>query len=277
MTMRRCEFFLVRYVPDLVKGEFVNVGLVASEALESGRAAVQFTRDWRRARCLDPNIDIEVLEGLEAEIRLGLEAGNGGLEKIHKELNDKFSNCVQLTAIKGHLAENLTTAVEELTRVHIQSARREKAERRGGGRQAIHAAMRLQFERSGVWDLMQKKIAASKYTRAGDTLRIDCGYRPNGVIRMFHAVSLQDDVEAAKVLAFSIDRLREGVRRAENAALELTALVEPLRTNGEIDVGPEQVEQYEFGKETMEEKAIGVLAITALPQIAEGVRKELHV
>ena len=41
----------------------------------------------------------------------------------------------------------------------------------------------------------------------GDPLKIDCGYRSDrsravaAVVRMFHAVSLEADVEAAKVLA----------------------------------------------------------------------------
>ena len=43
---------------------------------------------------------------------------------------------------------------------------------------------------------------------------------------MFQAVSLETDVDAAKVLAFSYPALREGLRRAENAGSELTAVVE---------------------------------------------------
>ena len=72
--------------------------------------------------------------------------------------------------------------------------------------------MRTEFERAGVWGLMRKRIAASLYTRAGDPMKIDCGYRPNGVIRMFQAVSLEGDVEAAKGLAYSAPQLAEGVQ-----------------------------------------------------------------
>ena len=86
---------------------------------------------------------------------------------------------------------------------------------------------------------MGKQIAASDYTRPGDPLRIDAGYRPNGMkrftdeaasltpagkdrvpgipasgrtplIRMFHAVSLEPGVEMSKVLAFSAAALRSG-------------------------------------------------------------------
>ncbi len=32
-----CEFFLIRYVPDAVKGEFVNIGVLLREAGAAGR------------------------------------------------------------------------------------------------------------------------------------------------------------------------------------------------------------------------------------------------
>ena len=48
----QCEFSLVRYVPDTVKNEFVNIGVVLREA-GPREAAVRFTRDWRRVRCVD--------------------------------------------------------------------------------------------------------------------------------------------------------------------------------------------------------------------------------
>ena len=142
--------------------------------------------------------------------------------------------------------------------------------------------MRRQFEAAGVWGLMRKRIAAAQYTQAGDPLRIDCGYRPNGVIRMFQAVSLDGDLEAAKVLAFSAPQLAEGVRRVEQASLELTAVVEPLRSmvsREALESGAEQdrMEQYRFGVRTMEQSAIRVMTVNDLPRLAERAREELRV
>jgi hypothetical protein len=134
--------------------------------------------------------------------------------------------------------------------------------------------MRSEFERAGVWELMRKRIAASAYTRPGDPLKIDCGYRPNGIVRMFHAVSLEGDLEAATVLAFSSAALREGVQRVENAGLELTAVVEPLRQVDETAEG-EAAERYRFGIETMEREMIRVLTTNDLPRAAETARREL--
>ena len=48
-------FFLLRYVPDAVKEEFVNIGVVmVGGGTDAGYADVRFTRDWRRVLCLDP-------------------------------------------------------------------------------------------------------------------------------------------------------------------------------------------------------------------------------
>jgi hypothetical protein len=121
---------------------------------------------------------------------------------------------------------------------------------------------------------MQKRIAAAGYTRAGDPLRIDFGYRPNGVIRMFHAVSLDGDLETAKVLAFTVPSLTEGVRRIENASLQLTAIVEPIRERKETEDGEAQ---YRFAIETMEAQQIRVLTTNDLDRVAETARRELRV
>src|ERR1700680_2215530 len=98
---RQLEFFLVRYVPDAVKEEFVNIGVVMVEAGAngSGFADVRFTRDWRRVRCLDPQADVEMLESLEREIR-GQLATTQDRAVLLRRLEDSFSGVIQLSAAK---------------------------------------------------------------------------------------------------------------------------------------------------------------------------------
>jgi hypothetical protein len=86
--------------------------------------------------------------------------------------------------------------------------------------------MRSEFEAAGVWPLMEEKIPVSRYTRGGDPLKIDCGYSPNGTVKLFHAVALGADVNAAKVLAYSFPQLAEGTRKTEGKHTLLTAVVE---------------------------------------------------
>jgi hypothetical protein len=279
----QCEFFLVRYVPDAVKNEFVNIGVVLREAGRPETARVRFTRDWGRVRCVDPEADTGMLEALEYEVRERLSNGVIETASMMKALEESFSNLLQITEPKACLADSIPAEIEQLSRMYIES-RKQREARRSSGRQAISTSIRRQFEAVGVWNAMRKRIQAAMYTRPGDPLRIDCGYRPNGVIRMFHAVSLEGDLEAAKVLAFSAPQMAEGVLQVEKAALELTAIVEPLRgllgKNSEeiLASGAEQdrVEQYRFGVETMERNQIRVMTVADLPRIAERAREELR-
>jgi hypothetical protein len=273
-TQRRmCEFQLLRYVPDAVRDEGVHIGVILREQ-GSAHAEVQFTHEWRRVRCLDPDADTALLEGIESELRLRLHEDHGG--KLMRLLEESLSLNIQMTAPKAYLAESLPAGMEELMRLYVEPPRRERVPRLSG-RAAVHARMRAEFEHAGVWDLLRKRIAVSAYTKPGDPLRIDMGYRPNGMIRMFHAVSLDPGLEAAKILAFSAAALRAGVERVEKAQLELTAVIEPAAAVGATDEESERLEMYRFGVETMEEHQIRVLTTTDMGRVAETARRELRV
>jgi hypothetical protein len=253
----------------------VHIGVILREQAEdgtAGRTEVRFTRDWRRVRCLDPNADTALLEAMEIELRQRLAQEPQG--KLMRILNEALSLNVQMTETKAYLAESIPAGVEELMRLYVDSPPRERVPRLSG-RAAIQARMRAEFEHAGVWDLMRKRIAASDYTRPGDPLRVDCGYRPNGVVKMFHAVSLEPGVEMAKVLAFSAPGLRAGLQRVEKAGLELTAIIEPAAKLGAMDDEPERLAMYRFGVETMEDYQIRVLTTSDLGRLAETARREL--
>jgi hypothetical protein len=281
---RACTFQLLRYVPDAVRNEYVHIGVILREQdsppASDGPAGgpepplVRFTRDWRRVRCLDPEADTALLEGMESELRRRFETEPDG--RLMQLLSESLSLNVQLTEPKAYLAESLPAGMEELMRLYVEPPPRERVPRLSG-RAAIQARMRTEFEQAGVWDLLRKRIAASEYTRPGDPLRIDVGYKPNGIVRMFHAVSLEPGVEMAKVLAFSAAGLRAGVERVERASLELTAVIEPAARLGASDEEPERLEMYRFGVETMEENQIRVLTTSDLGRVAETARRELRV
>jgi hypothetical protein len=275
-----CEFFLIRYVPDAVKGEYANIGVLLREAGREESARVRFTRDWSRVRCMDADADIGLLEALEGEIDARLRLGSADSKPLVAVIEDTFSNSIQMTEGRACLAENFVTELELLMRLYVEPLR-VKQDRQRTGRAVIAAAMRTHFERAGVWALMRKRIAASMYTQPGDPMKIDCGYRPNGVVKMFHAVSLDGDLEAAKVLAYSAPRLRDGVVRVEGARLELTAVVEPLRAISDEDdekheFADESAERYRFGVETLEGQEIRVLTMNDLARAAQTARTDLR-
>lgn len=271
MERLQCEFFLVRYVADVARGEFTNIGVLLREAAQPTGGVVRFTRDWSRVRCLSGDVDIEMLEALEAEIKVRLREPLGEQRPIVDLLDETLSNAVQIAPGRACLAESLPAEIEQLMRMYVEPVRKPR-QTRETGRLAIAGAMRREFERAGVWELLRKRIAAAAYTQAGDSMKLDCGYRPNGTIRMFQAVSLRNDAEAAKVLAYSAPRLRAGVDRVEGAKLELTAIVEPIRALGEDG---DARERYRYGVESMEEQEIRVLTTGDLPRVAETAKREL--
>lgn len=266
--LKQLEFFLLRYVPDVVKDEFVNIGVVMLESAKNGAgfADVCFTRDWRRVRCLDPEADIEMLEALERDFR-GQLRETRGREALLRKLEDSFSNVIQLSATKGCLAEDPAKEMEALASMYLETPAR-AGRREASGRQRILAQMRDAFERAGVWALLSKEIAVEQYTHKGDPLKIDCGYRPNGVVKMFHAVSLASGVDAAKVLAFSYPQLAEGIAKVERASSLLTAVVEDDLERGDEAIG--------FALTTLEKSRIAVAVTAEMPSLAEVARRELR-
>ncbi len=264
---KQLEFFLLRYVPDAVKDEFVNIGVVLVEG-NGGFAGVRFARDWRRLRCLSPDADVEMLQALETELRSKLEDA-AGREALLARLKDSLSGSLQLSPSKALEAESPAEELARLAEMYLESPRRAAAAREPAARQRIFERMQAAFEHAGVWELMRKRIAAERYTRAGDPLIIDCGYQPNGVVKMFHALSLKSDLNAAKVLAFSFPRIAEGVRRLENAQAELTAVVE-----NDFDRASEPVA---YALDVLAQGRITVVTAAALPDLAEVARQELRV
>jgi hypothetical protein len=291
----QCEFFLIRYVPDVVKGEFVNIGVLLREAAAPATGTVvRFTRDWGRVRCMDTEADTALFEALEGEIAERLLLGDADTRPVMQLLEDTLSNSLQISEPRAALAESIPAELDRLMRMYVEPLKVVRP-RRVSGRAAIQAAMRTEFERAGVWAMMRKRIAAAQYTGPGDPMKLDCGYRtmttptrPGPMVRIFQAISLEGDVDAAKGLAWAAPQLREGIRRVEGTGLELTAIVEPLRAisddgeagisheaSNEAGVSNEALDRYRFGVEAMEREAIRVVTLSDLARVAETARLEL--
>jgi hypothetical protein len=261
-----CKFFVLRYAPDAVKNEFINIGLVLLPP--AGGAQIRFTHDWSRVRCLDPEVDLEVLQALEADLREKLREMNGDHDFILRRIQDSFSNALQTSEFQACLAESPVTEADELAHLYLERPRRRQS-RTPSTRQAIFQQMRAEFESAGVWPVLRKEISASEFTRSGDPLKIDCGYSPNGTVKLFHAVSLQSDVNVAKVLAFSFPQIAEGIRVAQRKQAQLTAVVE--------DGLPEDDESVHYARETLRQHSIAIAPVAQMPEIARVAARELGI
>lgn len=281
-NLRQCEFYVLRYVPDVVKGEFVNIGVVLLETGEGEFTDLRLTRDWRRVRCIDPGVDIALLEALEQDLRgklksrvpeiVNYKAPMSRRDWLLEQIETSWAGTLQMTPATGVLTESPEAEIGVLAGAYLESPARGRQGRGARGRMAIYNAMRGTFEEAGVWALMQKDIAAEKFTRPGDPFKVDCGYQPNGVLHMFHALSLAEQVgsaqvNAAKALAFSYTEMKEGLIVKSHLESDLTAIVEDGLDVNDTSIG--------FALATLAESEIQLARVAEMPAIAERVRVEM--
>lgn len=260
---RQYELLILRYVPDRVKGEFANIGVLL---LDDELAEVRLTTDWRRVQCLDPDVDLEILQGLGREIQARLREP-GGREAVIKMVNESFSGLIQASPATAALGAEPAEEIEKLARIYLEKPA-EPGKRQASSRQRILSSMQRSFEDAGVWTHMLKEIAVARYTETGDPLKIDCGYRPNGIIKMFHAVPLNTNPDLAKILAYSYAQMSAGIRLKEQASASLTAVVEDGLYREEPKIA--------FALTTLERAEIAVAEVGSMPGIAEQARVELR-
>ena len=269
MANRPFDFFVLRYVPDIVKGEFINIAVVLMQfgPIDPGLgllAEVRFARDWQRVRCLDPRADVEMLAALEREIRAELSTPHGRADLLH-QFEDSFSNVIQLSSIKGVLTEDPKREIEVMASMYL-GAEKIGGMREATGRQRILAKMQEAFEQAGVLSLLAP-VPAERYTKKGDPFQFDFGYICNRGIKLFHAVSLKKSVDAATMLWAGYVRTGSAMARVARAAPELTAVIDD-----DIDRDRKNVQ---FALNLMKDEGIQISQVADMPMIAEVVRHEL--
>jgi len=264
---RKLEFFLLRYVPDAVKGEFVNIGLIAMESGPEGASLVdvRFTKDWNRLQCLDPQTDLDVLEALQQELRQEIGQSRDRTALLRR-MEDSFSNLVQISAVMPALTEKTAAAeVDDVARMFLETAKLRRT-REPAGRHKILETMRDSFEKAGVLSLL-KAVPAEPYTKPGDPFEFDFGYRTGSEIKLFHAVSMRGSVDSAVMLAARYPRIVPVMAQLMETTPILTAVVEAELDRSRSEIG--------FALEMMEESRIRVAETTEMPGIAELARVEL--
>lgn len=275
---RKLEFFLLRYVPDAVKGEFVNIGLVLFESSVNvgGFADVRFTRDWRRVRCLDPHANVPLLAALEKDVRGQLVEARDR-EALIRRIEDSFSNLIQVSGVKGCLSEDPAEEMRLLARLYLKRRvvspeptlilEPELEHVVGTGRRYILGKMENSFRRAGVWKLLMRGVPISAYGHTKDPFKFDFGYRVGGEIKLFHAVSMSAGADAAVLLASRYQKVASAMAQMTSTTPMLTAVVEAGLDRNKNEIG--------FALEMMGESQIQVAEVTEMEGIAQTARREL--
>jgi|SRR5579862_3448591 len=257
------RYRVLRYTPNLVRDEWVNVGVLLEEvdgaAARRGGRFIEEDAEFARVRRLHPGADEGLLRSLGAEFdaRLRSATAAADLEKLDQTL----SNVLQFSAVRALLAENFDDELERLYREHVARP----PGRRGGivesTREWIRARLRDVFYRRGIFGKLERGVRVDQFTQPGDPMRIDYAYRYNGTRGYLHPLALNRDPGQAKVLAYTAEQIRRQVKAEFTAITE----IEPEPGN----------RRHEFVARLFEAQAISIVPLNRIDRFAEELRLRL--
>lgn len=220
------RYRILRYTPNLIRDEWMNIGVLLQEAQPSpertARQAIRMIEDSpeiARIRRLHPDADENLLRMLPSEFGAILQAPPVNGIALMSKLEQTMSNVLQFGPVKGLIAEDFETELDRLYRDHVAPPPRARGGIVESARGWIKARLDDVLRRRRV-PRLERRMSVEQFTESGDSFRFDYGYR-NGVRGFFHAVAIGRDPVQAKVLAYTADRVR-----AQLPNCEITAITE---------------------------------------------------
>lgn len=234
---RTFAYRVLRYTPNLVREEFVNIGVLVFDP-ESGERRLRMIEEeaeYARVRKLHPAADEALLRALRnnledrfataSELFRGNgsvhEAGNGhaGWLKLLGKWDDTLSNALQLAPQKGVFAQDLDAETERLYADHVTPQRGASRVGAPGSRGMMRSYCGQVLRQARLWERVQKGVRAEEFTFPGDPMRIDYGYRRNGTRGFVQTVSVTRAPADVKSFAYTVERIRDKVQSSEFTAV----------------------------------------------------------
>ena len=221
-TLQACAYHVVRYQPNLIRDEWVNIGVLLLDP-STGRVRQRWLEepaDMVRLRRLHPAADEDLLLRLPAEFDRQFAGRELEAEAILEKFDETLSNALQLSPRKGLLARDPDAELDRLFREQVEPLREP---RRGVAEIRTRSDVRARaadfFRTEKILRLMQRGVRVEKFTVPGDPMRLDFSYRRNGTRGFVHAVALGRDPGQAKLLAYTAGAIRERIHQTEFLAV----------------------------------------------------------
>jgi Protein of unknown function (DUF3037) len=264
-TLRSCAYHVVRYTPNLVRDEWINIGIVLFDPA-SGRVLRRLMEEpgeFARVRRLHPAADENLLRRLPDELDTQFARANGQALDQLQRLSQILSNAVQLGPQKGLLAEDLDAELDRLYHDHVEPPRYDRRSEDLSTRNAIRTRANQVFRSAGIWPRLERRIRIEEFTYAGDPLRMDYAYRCNGTRGFVQALPLGRDPGQAKVLAFTAEAIRAKLAMTEFLAVS------------EVEPRPLENARHRFVTGLLEERQIPIVPLARLAEWAQRMRPTL--
>ena len=220
---RTCAYRILRYTPNLVRDEWVNIGVLLfnPQSGECRLRVIEEQEEYTRVRRLHPEADEALLHALRDDLESRFESAhgsrghssNGGgsdgnaLQELLRKWDDTLSNTLQLAPQKGVLSNDLDAELERLYADHVAVPRVAARVGAPGTRAQMRSYCSQVFRQARLWDRIQKSVRAAEFTFPGDPMRIDYSYRRNGTRGFLHTLSVSRAPGDVKALAYTAERI----------------------------------------------------------------------
>lgn len=274
---RACEFTLLRYVPNIVRGEFVNIGVLLYDPAANRLFPPRLLEDFRRVRRLHPWADLDVLAALEKQIEA--EAAPAGTLPAYLQRLLQFSNALEFTEPKAVLTGDPEAELERLYETYVVEPRypTRLAAAVERSRAWIRSQLNSALRNAGLWERLERGVRVEQFTHRGDRFRFDFGYRRNGNLGFLHTLALEREVDRAKVLAYTMERISTRLA-AERRAATCTAIVEALPAGAPTEGGAEAgapVSTAQLSARILAEQSIALVPVAELDAFTARLRQQL--
>jgi hypothetical protein len=224
---RACAYRILRYTPNLVRNEWVNIGVLVYDPQTGERRLrlIEEEEEFRRVRRLHPRADEALLRALRDDLEdrfqsAELQNNGGDWQHLLAKWDDTLSNALQLAPQKGTLAGDLDAELERLYADHIALQRAPARVGAPGSRAQIRSYCSQVLRQARLWERIEKSVRAAEFTFPGDPMRLDYSYRRNGTRGFVQTLSVTRSPADAKLFAYTAQHITAKARlKTEFAAV----------------------------------------------------------
>jgi hypothetical protein len=269
------QYSVVRYVPDVIRDEAVNVGVLV-KAVEGHRFEFKFLPRSATVRKLWPEADSSLVRNFQKQLTTCAKNNEplGNLGRIvdpdfFDKARSEFNGNLQLTAPRAFRGENIEETLKHVYQTSV-------AEPEGGFRPINYAVIAPSRTRERLWTAFQRHdLLHSGYVRKEMTVKgkhaqwtFDLGYQ-NGALNVINSLALnattaQANLSRALVLKGMID----DVRAFHKGPVKGTAVVEG------VEKGPSPKGSHE-AQQILTDGKLTIVRISQLEGLVNKVAQEL--
>jgi hypothetical protein len=225
---RVCAYRILRYTPNLIRDEWVNIGVLVYDPAKGERRLrlIEEQDEYNRVRRLHPQADEALLRALRDDLEDRFQSANGvpgaagDWQQLLAKWDETLSHALQLAPQKAVIAGDLDAELERLYSDHVAPQRVPGRVGAPGSRAQMRSYCAQVFRQARLWERIEKSVRVAEFTFPGDPMRLDYSYRRNGTRGFVQTLSVSRAPNDAKLFAYSAQHITaRATQKTEFAAV----------------------------------------------------------